>query len=87
MILEENMNFETSYRRQAHPYNKTFKFGIYTYFNYKGFYINYKGFYNIISFFKLIVNANREFIMIDVGINDRISDGGVFFYSKFEELF
>jgi len=80
MILEENMNFETSYRRQAHPYNKTFKFGIYTYFNYKGF-------YNIISFFKLIVNANREFIMIDVGINDRISDGGVFFYSKFEELF
>jgi len=34
-----------------------------------------------------LVNAKKEFIMVDVGMNGRISDGGVMFYSKFGELF
>lgn len=47
-------------------------------------YYNYKGFYSIVLL--AVVNANKEFIMIDVGINGKISDGGSFFYSKFGEL-
>jgi hypothetical protein len=34
-----------------------------------------------------VVNAKKEFIMVDAGMNGRISDGGVVFYSKFGELF
>jgi len=30
-----------------------------------------------------VVNANCEFIMVDVGINGRISDGGVLSYTAF----
>ncbi|KAF9813302.1 hypothetical protein SFRURICE_015784, partial [Spodoptera frugiperda] len=44
-------------------------------------YFNYKGFHIIILL--ALVNARKEFLMVDVGINGRISDGGVLFYSKF----
>lgn len=47
-------------------------------------YYNYKGFFSIVLL--ALVNAKKEFIMIDVGINGKISDGGVMFYSKFGEL-
>lgn len=48
-------------------------------------YYNYKGFYSIVLL--AVVNARKEFIMVDAGINGRISDGGVMYYSKFGELF
>lgn len=47
-------------------------------------YFNYKGFYSIVLL--ALVNSKKEFIMIDVGINGRVSDGGVLFYSQFGEL-
>ena len=47
-------------------------------------YYNYKGFYSIVLL--AVVNAIKEFIMIDAGINGKISDGGVLFYSKLGEL-
>ena len=47
-------------------------------------YYNYKGFHSIVLL--AVVNAKREFIMVDAGVNGKISDGGVMFYSKFGEL-
>ncbi|KAI8116929.1 putative nuclease HARBI1 [Lucilia cuprina] len=46
-------------------------------------YYNYKGTYSIVLM--AIANARKEFIMIDIGCNGRVSDGGVLFYSKFWE--
>lgn len=48
-------------------------------------YYNYKLYFSIVLM--ALVNANKEFIMIDVGTNGRVSDGGVLFYTKFWELF
>lgn len=48
-------------------------------------YYNYKGFYSIVLM--ALVNAKKEFIMIDVGAKGRISDGGVLFYTKFWEMY
>jgi hypothetical protein len=48
-------------------------------------YYNYMGFFSAVLL--AVVNAKKEFLMVDVGINGRISDGGVLFHSKFGELF
>ncbi|KAK9887976.1 hypothetical protein WA026_000267 [Henosepilachna vigintioctopunctata] len=47
-------------------------------------YYNYKGFFSIVLL--ALVNAKKEFIMVDAGMNGRISDGGVLYYSKFGAL-
>ncbi|PNF20006.1 hypothetical protein B7P43_G06636, partial [Cryptotermes secundus] len=46
-------------------------------------YYNYKRFFIVLL---AVVNATKEFIMVDAGMNGRISDGGVLYYSKFGEL-
>ncbi|KAM4029985.1 uncharacterized protein ACNLHF_022083 [Anomaloglossus baeobatrachus] len=45
------------------------------------FFYNYKGFFSVILFD--VVNANYEFIYLDVGINGRVSDGGALDYTEF----
>lgn len=48
-------------------------------------YYNYKGYFSIVLM--ALANARKEFIMIDIGANGRVSDGGVLFYTKFWELY
>ena len=45
------------------------------------FFFNYKGYHSIVLLG--IVNANYEFILVDFGVNGRVSDGGVLEYTEF----
>ncbi|XP_031341005.1 putative nuclease HARBI1 [Photinus pyralis] len=45
------------------------------------YFFNYKGEHSLVLM--AVVNSNYEFIMIDFGVNGRISDGGVIEYTKF----
>lgn len=51
--------------------------------NSSSYFYNYKGYYSIVLFG--IVNANYEFIFVDVGCNGRVSDGGVIECTSFYE--
>ncbi|XP_074042702.1 uncharacterized protein [Leptinotarsa decemlineata] len=44
-------------------------------------YYKYKKFFSIVMM--AVTNANYEFMMVDIGVNGRISDGGVISYMKF----
>ena len=46
-------------------------------------YYNYKGTFSIVLLD--LVNAVYEFMMVDVGANGRITDGGVLYYTEFWE--
>lgn len=48
-------------------------------------YFNYKKFFSIVMM--AVANANYEFMMVDVGVNGRISNGGVISYTKFGQAF
>lgn len=45
------------------------------------YYYNYKKFFSVVLL--AVVNSNYEFMMVDVGVNGRISDGGVLGYTDF----
>ncbi|KAM4045446.1 putative nuclease HARBI1 [Anomaloglossus baeobatrachus] len=45
------------------------------------FYHNYKGFFSIILM--AVANADYDFVMVDVGLNGRISDGGALEHTEF----
>ncbi|XP_077149254.1 uncharacterized protein LOC143810032 [Ranitomeya variabilis] len=47
------------------------------------FFYNYKGYFSVILM--ALVNANYEFVDVDVGMNGRVSDGGVFDHTSFGE--
>ncbi|XP_073533020.1 uncharacterized protein [Phyllobates terribilis] len=47
------------------------------------YFYNYKGYFSIILM--ALVNANYEFINVDVGMNGRVSDGGVLEHTLFGE--
>ncbi|XP_076284648.1 LOW QUALITY PROTEIN: uncharacterized protein LOC143211103 [Lasioglossum baleicum] len=51
--------------------------------NFGSTYYKYKHFYSIVLL--AVVSAKKKFLMVDVGTNGRISDGGVMFHSKFGE--
>lgn len=48
-------------------------------------YYNYKGFCSVVLM--AIVNAHYEFLSVDVGVNGRISDGGVIQHTEFWRLY
>ncbi|XP_077146295.1 uncharacterized protein LOC143807995 isoform X1 [Ranitomeya variabilis] len=47
------------------------------------FFYNYKGYFSLILM--ALVNANYEFVDVDVGMNGRVSDGGVLEHTSFGE--
>ncbi|KAL5010576.1 hypothetical protein ScPMuIL_012881 [Solemya velum] len=47
----------------------------------ESFYFNYKKFFSIVLM--AVVNAKYEFVMVDVGVNGRVSDGGIINSIKF----